>query len=96
MVYRMPASVSTFFPNRTSTIFRAALRIGGCAVLLLVMTHQAAHAFAATTPHKNKACVVADLNFDGSTDLEALDEQQIMVAALLKQEKFKELDCSPF
>jgi hypothetical protein len=41
MVYRMPASVSTFFPNRTSTIFRAALRIGGCAVLLLlVMTHQ--------------------------------------------------------
>jgi hypothetical protein len=71
---------------------RAALRISGV-VLLLVMTHHIGHAFVVTAPRKEKPCVVTDLNFEGGTDLEALDKQEDAVAALLKQEKFKVLDC---
>ena len=86
------ASVLTSFFSRGFGISRAELRVSAV-VFLLLMTHQAAHGFVVTTPGKNKPCVVTGLNFEGSTDLEALNEQEEAVAALLKQEKFKELDC---
>jgi hypothetical protein len=81
----------TFFSCRFR-MSRAALRISGV-VLLFVMTHHTAHAFVVTAPRKDKPCVVTHLNFEGGTDLEALDKQEDAVAALLKQENFKELDC---
>jgi hypothetical protein len=89
---RILASILTPFFSCRFGISRAALRISGM-VLMLVMTHQAAHGFVMTTPGNDKPCVVTDLDFDRGTDLQALDQQEDAVAALLKQEKFKELDC---
>ena len=70
---RMLASVLTSFFSHGFGISRAARRVSAV-VLLLFMTRQAAHGFVVTTPGKNKPCVVTGLNFEGSTDLEALNE----------------------
>lgn len=40
-----------------------------------------------------KGCAFSDTEFDPSTDVHALDNYRDAIAALLKQKKFKELDC---
>jgi len=86
------ASVLTFFFSRGFGISWAALRVQRRS-FPTVDDPPGGPRIRRNYPRKKHACVVTGLNFEGSTDLEALNEQEEAVAALLKREKFKELDC---
>lgn len=60
-----------------------------CGVAIFLSSH--ATALSAQVP---KTCQVVDLKFDPGTDVHAIENFELAVAALLKEEQFAALDCT--
>ena len=67
-----------------------ALRVGGIAVLLLAGSLGMK---AADKPQVAKSCEFSDATIDPATNVHALDDYRDAIAGLLKEKKFKDLDC---
>jgi hypothetical protein len=72
---------------------RAVVQLGVFLVLLLALQPPASGLAAKDEPAKVKPCAVTELNFDNSVNANSFDEQYAAIAALLREEKFDDLDC---
>lgn len=76
--------------------FRAfVLAAASAGALLLVLLHgtKAVAAEGNVSPVVSSSCGFSDAAFDTTTDIHALEQYQVVIAQLLKQEKFAQLDC---
>lgn len=81
-------------PSRISRIHRTATRLGSL-ILLLAAVHPAARGFAIAGQEKShpKPCATAGLDLDSSNDVQGLKAYGTAIRELIKEEKFKELNC---
>ena len=79
-----------------SRCFRAfVLAAASAGVLFLVLLHgtKAVAAESNASTVVSSSCGFSDAAFDTATDIHAVEQYQIVIAQLLKQEKFAQLDC---
>jgi len=75
--------------RKTISLTSIALQLAGIAMLLMAATHAAS----AADKSKPRACTFSDAQFDVANDVHALDAYRDAIAELLKEKKFKDLDC---